>query len=125
MKFEFSAVVKGVPAAEVKCNLECTEGELSVMLSDPVYQELGRKIIQEVSFKRESPSNRQPQANRNDHRSDRRNDRNANDRIDSLRRVVETEHKTQQAQNEALMKMVETINKRLHDHRQHKDWGEL
>ena len=51
MKLEFSAVVKGVPAAEVKCNLECTAEELSVMLSDPVYQELGKKLINEVSFK--------------------------------------------------------------------------
>ena len=51
MKFEFSAVVKGVPAAEVKCNLECTAEELSIALSDPVYQALGKKLISEISFK--------------------------------------------------------------------------
>lgn len=50
MKFEFSAVVKGVPAAEVKCNLECTAEELVTLISDPVYQGLGQKFINEVSF---------------------------------------------------------------------------
>lgn len=50
MKFEFSMDVKGVPTANVNCKFECSPDELVTLISDPVYQELGQKLIREVSF---------------------------------------------------------------------------
>lgn len=50
MKFNFNMTVKGLPTADIKCEFECTNDELVTLISDPVYQELGRKLISEVSF---------------------------------------------------------------------------
>ena len=49
MKFEFSADIKGVPAAQVRCCIDCTAEELSIALSDPVYQDLGKALISKLS----------------------------------------------------------------------------
>lgn len=51
MKFEFALDVKGVPTANVHVALECSAEELVTLISDPVYQGLGQKFINEVSFK--------------------------------------------------------------------------
>lgn len=50
MKFEFSMDVKGVPTARIDCKFECSVDELTVLISDPVYQRLGQKLVEEVSF---------------------------------------------------------------------------
>lgn len=55
MKFEFSMDVKGIPTASVACKFECTNDELVTLISDPVYQELGQKLIREVSFAPKAP----------------------------------------------------------------------
>lgn len=57
MKFEFALDVKGVPTANVHVALECSAEELVTLISDPVYQGLGQKFINEVSFK---PLDREP-----------------------------------------------------------------
>lgn len=51
MKFEFSMDVKGIPSASVKVAFEATNDELITLISDPVYQAIGSKLINEVSFK--------------------------------------------------------------------------
>lgn len=51
MKFNFKLDVKGVPTASCACEFECSPDELTILISDPVYQELGKKLINEVSFK--------------------------------------------------------------------------
>ena len=51
MKFEFSMDVKGVPTARIDCKFECSPDELVTLISDPVYQGIGQKLINEVSFK--------------------------------------------------------------------------
>lgn len=51
MKFNFKMDVKGVPTANLSCEFECTPDELVTLISDPVYQGLGQKFINEVSFK--------------------------------------------------------------------------
>lgn len=50
MKFEFNMDVKGVPTASVTCKFECDADELVTLISDPVYQTLGQKLVNEVSF---------------------------------------------------------------------------
>ena len=55
MKFEFSMDVKGVPTANVHVALECSADELVTLISDPVYQQLGKKLAEEVSFKPVQP----------------------------------------------------------------------
>lgn len=50
MKFEISLDVKGVPTANVHVALECSADELVTLISDPVYQKLGQKMVEEVSF---------------------------------------------------------------------------
>lgn len=57
MKFNFKLDVKGVPTANCSCEFECSPDELTILISDPVYQELGKKLINEVSFK---PLDREP-----------------------------------------------------------------
>jgi hypothetical protein len=61
MKLEFSLTVKAVPTASINISIDCNADELSIMLSDPVYQELGAKLINEVSFapKQEKSQNNQ------------------------------------------------------------------
>lgn len=55
MKFEFALDVKGVPTANVHVALECSAEELVTLISDPVYQGLGQKFINEVSFAPKAP----------------------------------------------------------------------
>ena len=50
MKFSFNMAIKGLPTADVKCEFECSADELTVLISDPVYQKLGQKLVEEVSF---------------------------------------------------------------------------
>lgn len=50
MKFEFKMDVKGVPTASVACAFECSADELVTLISDPVYQKLGQKLVEEISF---------------------------------------------------------------------------
>lgn len=94
MKLEFSADIKGVPAAQVRCCIDCTAEELSIALSDPVYQDLGKALISKLQNHRSV----------NDHRDNnhKANHAQPNDRVEYLRRVVETEHKCQQTHNQAV-----------------------
>lgn len=50
MKFEFSLTVKAVPTADCHLSIDCNADELAIMLADPVYQELGAKLVNEISF---------------------------------------------------------------------------
>lgn len=94
MKFEFSADVKGLPAAQVKCSFECTAEELSIMLSDPVYQQLGKKLVNEVSFKPQQPQNCPDRRNQHNHRQQ--------PDIEHMRRVYEADRKCQKAHDAAV-----------------------
>lgn len=96
MKFNFKLDVKGVPTANCSCEFECSPDELSIMLSDPVYQELGAKLINEVSFKPKTESH-QKQHNA--------------DRFEHMRRVMEAEVKHQANHN----KEVDTAIKNMQD----------
>lgn len=51
MKFNFKMDVKGIPTASVTCEFECSADELVTLISDPVYQKLGQKLVEEISFK--------------------------------------------------------------------------
>lgn len=61
MKFEFSMDVKGVPTARVDCKFECSPEELVTLISDPVYQGLGQKFINEVSFAPKAQQVKEPE----------------------------------------------------------------
>lgn len=65
MKFEFNMALKAVPSANVTCAFECNADELSLMLADPVYQELGAKLIREVSFAPKAQPKQEVDADRN------------------------------------------------------------
>ena len=109
MKFEFSAVVKGVPAADVKCNIECTAEELSVMLSDPVYQKLGEKLISEVSFKPQCNDISQARPNRNREAQGNRNAQTHDRHEQQAQRAQEMRRQ----RDEAVMKMLQQIANQL------------
>ena len=101
MKLEFSLTSKVNPSAEMKLGIDCSAEELSVIISDPVYQALGMKLAQEVSFKRERNDINQARPNRGNQQP--------NDRVDALRKVVETEHKCQAHHNEAVDKAISNL----------------
>ena len=90
MKFEFSADIKGVPAAQVRCCIDCTAEELSIMLSDPAYQGLAEVLIKKLS---------------------QQNHRSTNDRFEHMRRVYEADRTRQNARDAA----VDTAIKGLQD----------
>ena len=96
MKFEFTAAVKAVPMADVHCTFECSTEELSIMLSDPVYQKLGEKLVSEISFKPQQNNNRNAQ-----HQDNRKVYQEAQQR------------QVQEHQNAAIQKMLETISRQL------------
>ena len=112
MKFEFSMDVKGVPTTQVRCNLECTTDELSIMLSDPVYQEIGKALVAKLSQQSSRPTERRQrdQANRS-------NDCHRNDHQQEFCR----------RQSAAVQKVLKTINDRLDSSlkRGKPQWGEL
>ena len=84
MKFEFSLTVKAVPMADCHLSIDCNAEELAIMLSDPVYQALGAKLVDEISF---APKQEQSQ------------------KADDLRRL----HTQQQKHNENLRRQVEVM----------------
>lgn len=109
MKFELNLAVKAVPMADCHISLECTAEELAVALADPVYQEIGKALVAKLS---QSTNQRQD----NDHRK--------------AQHRQEAQHKTQQAQNEAIMKVLSTINDRMDSLKRNgkhgkPQWGEL
>ena len=65
MKFEFSLTVKAVPMADCHLSIDCNAEELAIMLADPVYQALGAKLVNEISFapKQEQSQNHQRRSN--------------------------------------------------------------
>ena len=79
MKFNFKMDVKGVPNATVACEFECSVEELSVMLSDPIYQGLGEKLIAEISFAPKSHDDR-----KQDHRNGNRNQHQAREASEKM-----------------------------------------
>lgn len=102
MKFELNLAVKAVPMADCHVSIECTAEELAVALADPVYQEIGHALATKLS-----------QAQSADHRDNnhKANHAQPNDRVEYLRRVVETEVKRQKSHNET----VDTAIKSLQD----------
>ena len=109
MKLEFSMAVKAVPNAEVHCCIECTEAELSVMLSDPVYKELGSALVAKL----------QAQPNQDRHQADHRKANgnrpqpNQPDRFDSLRRYLEADIKQLQTADRITNRRIDTLSKRI------------
>lgn len=96
MKFEFNMAVKAVPMADVKVSIDCNVDELSVMLSDPVYQELGHMLVAKLSQQSSRPnrSNDRNQSQANQHRQ-------------------EAHQAQQKARDEAIQKLLETISSQL------------
>lgn len=131
MKFEFSMAVKAVPTADVRLSLDCSAEELSILLSDPVYQELGRKIIQEVSFKPQQRPTERRQQDRNNDRSRSSNRPQANHQRHADRNRQANRNRQQEAycrQSAAVQKVISTINDRMDSLRNGKSgsgWGEL
>ena len=114
MKLEFTMAVKAVPMADVRVNIDCSAEELSVMLSDPVYQDLGRALVAKLQ-QSNRPTERRQRDQANQHRQqNRRNDRN--DRLAEVHRK----------QSAAVQKVKETIEKRFNAMKNNKpQWGEL
>lgn len=122
MKFEFSMDVKGVPTARVDCKFECTPDELTTLISDPVYQSLGAKFINEVSFA--------PKSNAEHRHDDRRNDRKQDQSFNGNRKANDRNHHqaNQHRQNEAVRKVLKTISTRFDAIKKNSNkaqWGEL
>jgi hypothetical protein len=112
MKFEFSAAIKAVPMADIRLSIDCNADELSVMLSDPVYQEIGHALATKLSQAQpnRSANDRQSADHRDNHKA---NHAQPNDRVEYLRRVVETEVKNQKSHNETVNAAIKSLQEQL------------
>lgn len=94
------------PAAKVDFEFSCSEAETQLLVNDPVYQALGMKLVNELSFKSQSEQQKQ-----HNHRQQ------PNDRFDNFRRTMEAEVKHQanhnKAVNQAIKGLQDQLNKML------------
>lgn len=97
MKFELNLAVKAVPMADVHLTIECNAEELSIMLSDPVYQELGQKFIREVNF---APKAQHHQNHSTNH--GKANGNQLNDHFEHMRKVYEADRKARNNHDKAV-----------------------
>lgn len=104
MKFNFSMTVKGLPTADVKCEFECTNEELVTLISDPVYQELGQKLIREVNF---APKAQPKDANSTMVELDKR----LNSVLAQVKRELEGDRKAREAQLHLIEKLMDRAAK--------------
>jgi hypothetical protein len=105
MKLEFSMTSKVNPAADVKVSFDCSAEELSVIISDPVYQALGQKLVQEVSFKRSN-------GNRHDHNQQHAQHR-GNDRVEHMRKVYEADVQCLKTADKITNQRLDILSKRV------------
>ena len=108
MKFEFSMDVKGVPTARVDCKFECSPEELVTLISDPVYQGLGQKFINEVSFAPKAPK---AEANVNSNAVVEELCNRVNGLVSSLKKEREAYEKLRQTEREVVSELNRQITK--------------
>lgn len=120
MKFNFSMTVKGLPTADIKCEFECSAEELSMLISDPVYQAIGMKLAEEVSFKRSSSdSGNRPQANHQRH-ADRNQSQAELRKVEELRKlreVVAENARAQVSKIETLQSLIMRLCRKIDEQR--------
>lgn len=113
MKFEFNMAVKAVPMADVHCTFECSTEELGVLISDPVYQELGRVLATKLS--QANRPNRQDndrnQAQRQEVQ-DRQDNRKAQE-LSKLREVIDRNGRAQEQKIETLQSLIMSLRRKI------------
>ena len=109
MKFNFNMAIKGLPTADIRCEFECSPDELSMLISDPVYQGIGQKLINEVSFKPQCNDINQARPNRNREAQGNRNAQTHDRHEQQAQRAQEMRRQ----QDEAVMKMLQQIANQL------------
>lgn len=109
MKFEFALDVKGVPTANVHVALECSAEELVTLISDPVYQGLGQKLINEVSFKPldREPAQQQPKTTDTMAELDKR----LNSVFSQIKRELDADRKARDVQLHIVEKLMDKASK--------------
>ena len=98
MKFEFSMTSKVNPVADVNISVDCSAEELGIILSDPVYRELGKALISKLSTNRGN---------------DRSSNRPNQDRFDHFRRYMEADVKALQNADRITNRRVDILSKRI------------
>ena len=94
------------PAAKVDFEFSSSGSETGILLNDPVYQRLGEVVIEQIRrYAQDEGGHWRDMRSQNYHD----NNHKANDRVDALRRVVETEHKCQTRHNEAVDKAISNL----------------
>ena len=92
---------------DVNFEFSCTEQETAMLIQDPVYQRLGEVVIEQIrrygtddgGHWRDMRHKQSQNYHDNNHKA---NHAQPNDRVEYLRRVVETEHKCQANHNKAV-----------------------
>ena len=109
MKFNFKLDVKGVPTANCSCEFECSPDELVTLISDPVYQELGKKLINEVSFKPldREPAQQQPKTTDTMAELDKR----LNSVFSQIKREMDADRKARDVQLHIVEKLMDKASK--------------
>ena len=90
---------------DVNFEFSCTEQETAMLIQDPVYQALGMKLVNEISFKPQPKQQKQ----HSDHNTKKANGNQLNDRVDALRKVIETEHRRQARHNEVVVRSIDNL----------------
>lgn len=109
MKFNFNMTVKGLPTADIKCEFECSAEELVTLISDPVYQGLGQKFINEVSFKPldHEPAHQQPKTTDTMAELDKR----LNSVFSQIKRELDADRKAHDVQLHIVEKLMDNASK--------------
>ena len=102
------------PAAKVDFEFSCNEAETSLLINDPVYQRLGEVVIEQIRrYAQDEGGHWRDMRSQNYHDNNHKaNHAQPNDRVEYLRRVVETEVKNQKSHNKAVNQAI----KGLQDH---------
>lgn len=124
MKLEFSLTSKVNPVAEMKLGVDCTADELAIILSDPVYRDLGKTLIAKLSQVQVNRSNRdnRPDRKQSDHAERRQQhvDQANHHKVEELRKlreVVEAQSRAQDQKIETLQSLIMRLCRKVDEHR--------
>ena len=89
------------PAAKIEFALSCNEAETQMMINDPVYQNLGAVLVDQLKWESE-------QCRNHDHKINHHNDR-----FDHMRKVYEADRKCQQEHNRTVVNTLRIMQDQL------------
>ena len=104
---------------DVNFEFSCTEQETAMLIQDPVYQQLGSVLINQLKWESEQCRKQQDEGHWRDMRRSQSNrstndrQQQQSDRFDHFRRVMEADRKAQQSHNETVDTAIKSLQDQL------------